>query len=46
MPYTPACPQCNGPGASLGGWGAVHYFRCINCGWDFADQYSVMEEAE
>jgi hypothetical protein len=44
--YTPACPKCHGPGARLDPLHGVEWFRCSDCGWDFPDEYSVLEVAE
>lgn len=32
----PACPMCPGHGVALGTLGALRWFRCRDCGWDFA----------
>ena len=34
-PRLPACPMCPGYGVPLGTLGAVHWFRCRHCGWNF-----------
>lgn len=32
----PGCPMCPGHGVLLGTLGAMRWFRCRDCGWDFA----------
>lgn len=31
----PPCPMCSGYGVPLGTLGAINWFRCRHCGWDF-----------
>jgi len=40
----PHCPMCNGPGAKLGNLGWMHWFRCIDCGWDFSIPSDALAE--
>lgn len=30
------CPMCGGPAPLLGTLGMKDWFRCRNCGWEFA----------
>ena len=34
----PECPECGGPGVPLGALGRKIWFRCRNCGMDFANE--------
>ena len=36
-----ACPMCGGHGNSLGLLGALHHFRCRQCGADFSREVPV-----
>jgi hypothetical protein len=44
--YAPACPNCRGSRRAPGPLHEVEWFRCSDCGWDFPDEYSVLEVAE
>lgn len=30
------CPMCGGLGAFMGALGYLCWFRCLDCGWEFA----------
>lgn len=44
--YMPPCPVCPGHGVLLGTLGAMRWFRCRHCGWDFGRRRRVRPRSE